>query len=306
MKNYFNLFLLLVLLAFSCKTPSENTEEQTVQPKASVEVTSIQYGSVEDELDLLGTTIYLKRNLVTAPIPSYITRVFVKLGDKVKEGQTIYELESKERRALGNNAGKLDSSFANFGIIKVKASATGIISTLDKQQPGDYVLEGSQLCTIAESNDLAFQINVPFEYSEFTRTGKKCKIILPDNTSHNATITTPLSAMNALAQTQIVLAKPSEVLFLPENMIVQVSVNKGKNEEKQILPKACVLSDEMLKEFWVMKMTNDSIAIKVPVTTGNKNQEEVEILSPQFSPSDKILSNGNYGLPDTALVSINQ
>ncbi len=39
-------------------------------------------------------------------------------------------------------------------------------------------------------------------------------------------------------------------------------------------------------------------------TSGNRNKEEIEILSPQFVDNDRIVSNGNYGLADTALVKI--
>jgi len=51
-----------------------------------------------------------------------------------------------------------------------------------------------------------------------------------------------------------------------------------------------------------VKMTNDSTAVKVPVKTGVETTGKVEILSPEFSPKDKILVTGNFGLPDTALV----
>ena len=305
MKNTIKLFTLLscIVLA-SCGGHQEVVTEQTLLPKTPVEITTIQYGSVDDELLLFGTTIYLKRNMVTSPIPAFITNVRIKLGDKVNQGDVLYELESKERRALGNNMSKVDTSLTNFGIIKVKASASGIISTLDKQQPGDYVLEGMQLCTIAESSDLAFQVNVPYEFTPFAKQGTSCSIVLPDNSIHQATLTKPLTAMNVLAQTQTILAKTNENLFLPENMIVKVIVSKSTKDKKQILPKACVLTDEMMKEYWVMKLSNDSTAVKIPVTIGNKSTQKIEIISPQFNPNDKIISNGNYGLSDTALVKI--
>lgn len=305
MKNTIKLFTLIsfILLA-SCNSQQEEVVEQTLLPKTPVEITAIQYGSVDDELLLFGTTVYLKRNMVTAPIPAFITNVRVKLGDKVSQGDVLYELESKERRALGNNMAKVDSTLVNFGIIKVKASASGIISTLDKQQPGDYIMEGAQLCTIAESSDLAFQVNVPYEFTPFVKQGTNCVIVLPDNTSHDATLTKALTAMNVLAQTQTILAKSNEVLFLPENMIVKIIVNKGTKEKKQILPKTSVLTDEMMKEYWVMKLINDSTAVKIPVNIGNKNTEKIEIISPLFNINDRILSNGNYGLSDTAFVRI--
>ncbi len=306
MKKLFNYILLVTcIFLFACKTaPKELEEKEILNPKSIVEIVNVRQGSVDDELVLSATTIYLKRNVVTATIPAFITNVRVKLGDAVNKGDILYELESKERRSLGNNISKMDTSLTNFGIIKVRASASGIISTLDKQQPGDYVLEGTQLCTIAESSDLAFQVNVPYEFSSFAKAGKSCIIQLPDTSTHKAEFTKALTAMNALAQTQTVLAKCTENLFLPENMIVKVTILKGSTGNKQVLPKSCILSDEMMQEFWVMKLINDSTAIKVPVTTGNKNSLSSEVITPQFNPKDRIISSGNYGLPDTALVKI--
>ena len=112
--------------------------------------------------------------------------------------------------------------------------------------------------------------------------------------------------MNATAQTQTILAKSNQNLFLPENMLVKVNISKGGSSSKQVLPKACVLSDEMLKEFWVMKLINDSTAVKTVVKVGNRNADKIEIASPQFKKEDKIISVGNYGLSDTASVQINE
>lgn len=304
-KNKYFILLCSLSLLFACKPALKELDEtEIVNPKSLVEVVNVRYGSVEDDLVLSATTIYLNRNIVTATIPAFITNVRIKLGDVVNKSDVLFELESKERRALNNSASKLDSSLINFGIIKIKASASGIISTLDKQQPGDYVLEGTQLCTIAESSDLAFQVNVPYEFSTYTKPGKNCTVLLPDNSIHTAQFTKALSAMNIMSQTQTVLAKCNESLVLPENMIVKVTIAKGNNSKKQVLPKASILGNEMMTEFWVMKLINDSTAIKVPVIIGNKNTEDTEVLSPQFNVDDKIISTGNYGLSDTASVKI--
>ncbi|MDI1233317.1 MAG: HlyD family efflux transporter periplasmic adaptor subunit [bacterium] len=305
MKNKSIIMLYCASLVLGCKTaPKELDETEITNPKTPVEVTNINYGSLDDELILSASTIYQKRNLVTATIPAFIVKVNVRLGDAVIKGQLLYELESKERRSLGTTGIKLDSSLAGFGLIKIRASASGVISTLDKQQPGDYVLEGTLLCTISESSDLTFQVNVPYEYIQFAKTGKACTIVLPDNSIHKAQFTKSLTTMNAMAQTQTVLAKSNEVLFLPENMIVKVIVNKGLRGNNQIVPKECVLSDEMMKEFWVMKLLNDTTAIRVPVTIGNNSDSQTEILAPIFESNATIVRIGNYGLTDTALVIV--
>ncbi len=298
---------IIVPFAFAlCSCSRTSSEEDApVKAKVPVEVTGLTRGIVKDELTLFANTLYLKRNVVTSPIPAFITHVFVKLGDPVRQGQVLYLLETKERRALGSQAVVPDSSALSFGKITIKAPASGIISTLDKQQIGDYVLEGGQLCTIAESNALAFAVNVPFEFTPFAKAGMKCTLVLPDDSRHPATFTTPLTTMNSLAQTQTILAKASESLFLPENLIVKVIVNKSAETKQQVLPKACVLTDEMMEKFWVMKLMNDSTAVKVPVTPGVRNLDLVEIIEPKFKPEDKFLISGNYGLPDTALVNVN-
>jgi len=301
--NKIILLIITIPILNACHRQDESKEASLV-PKTDVEITTIKHGSINDNLELFANTVYLKRNVITAPIPAFITNVNVRLGDKVKQGDILYELESKERRALGNQLNKIDTSLASFGALRVKAQAPGIVSTLDKQQTGDYVLEGTQLCTISESNDLAFQVNVPYEFIKYVKPGKLCQVVLPDNSVHPAVISTSLSNMNVTAQTQSVLAKSKTFLFLPENLIVKILVNKGDNVEKQVLPLSCIQSDEMMKEFWAMKLINDSTAIKIPVVLGNKGQNETEVLSPQFDTSDRIILTGSYGLPDTALVNI--
>lgn len=298
------LFIILNIFIYSCKQHAEDKNNSDILPKTPVKITHVSRGIVNDELTLFGTSFYLKRNIVTSPIPAFIIQVNIKLGDKVNKGDVLYVLQSKESRALGIDANKIDTSFKNFGIIQVKAPATGIITTLDKQQSGDYVLEGTQLCTIAESNDLVFQINVPYEYAHYTQPGKHCVILLPDNSRHFAKFIRALSSMNILSQTQPYLAKPNDELYLPENMIVKALINKHSDKEQQLLPKSCVLSDEMMTQYWIMKLINDSTAIKVPVVIGNSNNNYIEILSPPLNPADQIISEGNYGLADTAYVFV--
>jgi hypothetical protein len=53
-----------------------------------------------------------------------------------------------------------------------------------------------------------------------------------------------------------------------------------------------------------MKLIDSTTAVKVPVTKGMEFTDQIEILDPIFKRSDRILVSGNYGLPDTAKVSI--
>ena len=71
-----------------------------------------------------------------------------------------------------------------------------------------------------------------------------------------------------------------------------------------ILPKSAVQSDETLTEHWVMKLVDDSTAVRVPIEVGNSNASEIEIKSTALSPQDRIIPTGGYGLEDGAKVVV--
>src|SRR5712672_3427001 len=86
------------LAVTACHKPAAE-EDTAVTARVPVEVIRLSNGIIKDELTLFANTLYLKRNVVTAPIPAFITKVFIKLGEPVKEGQVLYRVETKERRA---------------------------------------------------------------------------------------------------------------------------------------------------------------------------------------------------------------
>ena len=93
---------------------------------------------------------------------------------------------------------------------------------------------------------------------------------------------------------------------LPENLTVQVEINRTAPHLASTLPRSAVLTDETQTEFWVMRLLNDSTAVKVPVTVGEQAKEQVEVKAPRFSAKDRILLSGNFGLDDTAAVKVNR
>jgi hypothetical protein len=91
---------------------------------------------------------------------------------------------------------------------------------------------------------------------------------------------------------------------VPENLIARVLWIKTLRPKALSLPKAAVLTNEMQNEWWIMQLINDSTAVRVPIRKGLEAGERVEIVSPRFSPNDRILRSGNFGLDDTARVIV--
>ncbi|MEI8084787.1 MAG: HlyD family efflux transporter periplasmic adaptor subunit [Paludibacter sp.] len=298
--NYINIILLLVLLT-NCKG-KESSEETATKVTTPVTVTSVQITSIGEEITLNAVSAFHQKNIVKATANGYIEKVFVKIGDVVTAGKVLYTLKTKEADALGSIAGK-DSTFRFKGEMVIKAPSSGIITELTKST-NDYVADGEQLCVIVQQNSFVFELSVPFEQNKYVHIGESCSLLLPDSSIVSGTITSKLASVDAVSQTQNYVIKPNTNRFLPENLVATVQITKNGKQHAQVLDKNCVLTNETVDSFWVMKMINDSTAVKVPVVKGISTDTRVEILSPKFSKDDRLVITGNYGLPDTAFVKV--
>lgn len=303
MKRIFaNLTFLFALI--SCTNNSKPVEEAEIKVTTPVTVTSITTGSISKVINLTATSSYLKKNTVKSTATGYITKIACNIGEYVKAGSPLYSVKTKEADALSNFS-KTNPEFAFSGELTIKAPTSGIVSEVNKQA-NDYVDDGDQLCVIAEQNSLVFLLNVPFEQNKHATIGSSCEIVLPDSTRIQGTITSKLSAIDAVSQTQSFVVKPRTSAQLPENLTAFVQLSESAKANTQITDKSCILTDETMENYWVMKLINDSTAIKIPVKTGIVTDSQVEILSPLFDKADRLINTGNYGLPDTAQVKIIQ
>lgn len=295
-----NLIILFALI--SCTNNIKPAEETATKVTTPVTVTSVSTGTISKVINLTATSSYLKKNTVKSTATGYITKISCNIGEYVKAGSPLYSVKTKEAEALGNFS-KTNPEFAFSGELTIKAPTSGIISEVNKQA-NDYVADGDQLCVIADQSSLVFLLNVPFEQNKHAAIGTNCEIVLPDSTHIPGIIASKLSAIDAVSQTQSFVVKPRINAQLPENLTAFVQLSESTKSNTQITDKKCVLTDETMENYWVMKLINDSIAIKLPVKTGIVTDNQVEILSPLFNKTDRLIDTGNYGLPDTAFVKI--
>ena len=166
--NEDQLFSFLIAIAGSaCSHQSETNgaeEETAAYTLVSVkEVTDTV--EIKDEISLNATATYLLRSDAKANATGYITMVSIKAGDRVGKGNTIFLLQTKEARALGNTINQLDKSFRFNGTTSVQSPSTGFV-TMINHQVGDYVQDGEILATITDASSFGFLLNVPYEYMQ--------------------------------------------------------------------------------------------------------------------------------------------
>jgi hypothetical protein len=245
---------------------------------------------------------FMIKNIIRSATTGTIEDISVIPGDFINKNQLLFTVKTREAMAVQNTQSG-DSSLNFKGIIKIFSPKEGIIGSISHQN-GDFVQEGDELAVIAEQSSLVFILEVPFEFKGLIEKRSTCSLKLPDNSVITGVIKGKLSEMNVQAQTISFLVKPVTTSRLPENLIATASIIRNSKENAAVLLKPAVLGNEALTEFWVMKLVNDSIAVKVIVKKGMETNTEVEITDPVFNPSDRVILTGNYGLPDTASIII--
>jgi biotin carboxyl carrier protein len=292
--------VLILFICYSCNRSSETDEKET-GTKTPVTITNVTQEQLAETIEMNAKSVFQVKDNVKANVNGYIQDVYVKPGDYVKKGQLLFTLKTKEAQALSGRTGDTTLNFQ--GLIKITAPLGGVITTMGKQN-GDYVQDGDDLAVVAEQSSLVFILEVPFESKKYVNIGNSCNIILPSGEIVKGTVSSELPTVDAESQTQNFILKPLSSSALPENLIVKVEIIKSVKAKAQTLPKEAVLTDEAQTEWWVMKLINDSTAVKVPVKKGIESSGKIEILEPFFTNTDRIIITGNYGLSDTAKVSI--
>lgn len=288
------------LIALAGCMQIENRSDQTVHTGIPVTVSTVRTGQMVSFLELSATSAFLFKAAIKAPATGYIDNILINQGDGVKKNQSLFTIRTKEAAAIMNDT-LADMGFS--GIVNVKAATAGLISSIEHPK-GDYVAEGDQLCQIAITESFVFILDVPFELTAFIRLHSPCEIILPDNQSLKGFIKSSFPSMSVNSQTERFIVKLAETKSLPENLTGKIRIVKESVNSATSLPKSCLLTDETMEQFWVMKLISDSVAVKVPVTTGITEGEYVQVKQPVFNTSDLFLASGNYGLGDTVYVKV--
>lgn len=297
------LFFLLMTILISCghdaPDDSSGEDQQVVTP---VTITSIHTGEMADTIELNATSTFLQKSIVKASANGYLTTVKAVVGKTAGKGAVLFVLKTKEAQSIGNTINALDSSFKFSGLITIKAAITGHVTEVNHQL-GDYVQDGEQLAVINDVNSFVFVLNLPYELRPYILGKKDVQLKLPDGQKLAGRITAVTAVVDSATQTQNVFIKvPTSQL--PVNLVAKVAIEKTAKMNAVLLPKQAVLANETQTGFWVMKVMNDSTAVKVPVKKGLEANGQVEILSPAFTSTDLFVLTGNYGLADTATIKI--
>jgi len=284
-----------------CSNNQQSNSEDPVTV-AQVQVTHVRHKTLADTLTVNGRVLEGQQFQVRAPVAGYVTKLYVHPGERVQAGQKMFSITTREQAALAKNPA--GTSLPETSAIVVKAPVDGQISAISTGA-GVYNAEGSSMATVNSRSNLYMEIYVPAQWGREVQPGDSAFVQWADGRVRWAKVGSRLAEADSASQSvKFMVTDISPRHLLPsERLTVQIPVNKVVDE--QVLPRNAILTDESMSSWWVMKMVNDSTAVRIPVTPGITSGNWMAVPKPKFQMSDRILVQGNYGLADTARVKVN-
>ena len=292
---------LLFMVLISCK--GGTTKEAEPDNSTPVTLTHIQTGSMQEVTELNATSVFRVKTFLKSPVNGYLQAVNIQAGDCVRKGQILFNLQTKEASSLGNAISQKDSTFRFNGNKSISAPCAGYITELNFRT-GDYVQDGETLASISDLSSLEFILDLPYSLKSSLSLNKSLILILPGEQKVTGTIIAALPTVDMVSQTQRYRIRVAGSTKIPENLIARVQFIRKSVKNAVSLPKEAILTNEVQTAFWIMKMIGKDKAVKVLIEKGIESNDLVEIRSPKLLPTDQILLTGNYGLPDTANVTV--
>lgn len=292
------------VLLVACSAPAGPEGSGSTEVRVPITITRPEQGPIQRTVVLNATAQYLRKNAVRSTVTGRVEHMHVAIGEAVKAGQVLYVIRTKEADALDAIAAK-DSTFQVRGQVTIVAPSSGTVVQVDKQAH-DYVSDGDQLAVIADAASSVFVVNVPYALQRSAKVGMNCTVQLPDSTKVPCTITTRLATMDIPSQTQSFVVTPSGGQVFPEGLVGTLPLVLEEHVDAWTVPAACINGNEEMTRFWVMRLIDDSTAVKLPIERGIVENDRVEVLAPPLNAADRLVLTGGYGLGDTAHVSLPQ
>jgi RND family efflux transporter MFP subunit len=286
-----------------------------------VQVDTVAVRDMEETVGAPGETRALRETRVRAPFTGRLTTLSVMDGDRVRAGDTLGAVVSRNSEAALEGARAMladattsgDSAdagraleLARTALVRrvLRAPATGVVLS-HAASAGDLVDQGETLVTIADRSSIVFVAQLAQSDVPKVRRGQTARIRLT-------------AAPKPLAGTvhDILAAASSGTLSVPvridfadggapvaTGLFGQATLVVGLRKRVTVVPAAAVLRDDVYGTTKVATVSGGR-AIWVRVRTGLQRGDTVQIVSPRLSIGSRVIVSGQVGLPDSTRVRI--
>lgn len=323
------LLLAGAVLAAGCRAGARESDaaeaaKPAETPAASVtipvRVARVARETLADEVAAPGRTAALVQEKIRAPFAGTLTQLSVTDGDRVRRGQVLGEIVSRdseaalagaremERRA-STDAERADAAravvLAERGLVRAPFTAPADGTVLAHAAArGDRVAEDQEILTIADAASVVFLADVNQADLARVRRGQAASVEISGRPGRVAgTVHDVLPAANAAdftAPVRIDLAGLDGVP--PLGLFGSARVAVAQVRDAVVVPEAAVLRDDVRGTSKIALVENGR-ARWVEVSPGLRARGLVQITAPTLPPGAIVVVSGQVGLPDGAAVA---
>ncbi len=286
-----------------------------------VRVAKVSRERLADEVTAPGRTAALVQEKIRAPFAGTLTELSVTDGDRVRRGQPLGAVVSRDseaalagaremERQASTDAEKADAAraiaLAERGLVRspLVAPADGTVLA-HAAAHGDRVAEDQEILTIADARSVAFLADVTQSDLARVRPGQPATIEISGRPGRVAgtvhDVLPAASPTDFTAPVRIDLAGLDGVP--PLGLFGSARIAVAEVRDAVVVPDAAVLRDD-LHGTARLALVENGHAHWVPVTPGLRSRGLVQIAAPPLTPGALVVVSGQVGLPEGAAVAM--
>ena len=308
----------------------------------AIAVEAVSAGAFNNFIELQGSVVADEQVFITGRVPGSVSKVFIKVGDRVRAGQVVAEIdddmvlqsleEVKKRWELANevylkqdalwkqnigseiqllsaknNKEALDKAINTIQrsreLYQVKSPIDGVVDEC-MVKVGQAAAPGIPMATVVNFSKLKVQVDAPETYAGKIRQGNTVMVLFPDLKKE---LTSKISYIGATVNPsnrtfKVEIPIRSNEAGLLPNMATTVKVVNYSNGSAIAIPINLLQKDLANVDFVLVE--SEGRAKKMPVKIGQMYGEKAEILS-GLKAGDKIITAGYQDLNEGDAVKVN-
>jgi membrane fusion protein (multidrug efflux system) len=331
--------LLSVLLLDGCGNSSNNNDTVKLNEIVPVSVTKVEKGAVDIQKTYGGTLEGVQQADIVAKISERITAINVKVGDNVKQGDAIIELEKNgpasqylQAKANYENAEKnyermqallkegavsqqtvdqVETAYkvakANYeasqSAVELIAPISGTITAIN-YNVGDWVNPGTDLATVADISQMIIKFSVSESDVQDLQIGKPVYVYseFQKNIKEKGFITEINRSATIDSRSFLIKARfeNTKDSFFKPGMFVKVNVVLESENNAVAVPTPSIIFNDNGKTVYIIK---NGMSFPTQIQTGLSN-DSITVVKSGLQVGDELVTSGMDNLSDSTKVSI--
>jgi RND family efflux transporter MFP subunit len=317
--------VLLAATLLSCGGPDRRaaSEAEPAPPAGTpVAVAEVALQDVSREVSAPGQTRGLSQQTVRAPFTGTLTELSVTDGDRVRRGQVLGVLVSRDSEAALSGAREMERQartpserrdaeraleLARRWLVeaRLESPVEGRVLT-HAASAGDRIAEDQPIVSISDEDSIVFEAQVPQPSLPEIHPGQTARVDLAGRRDPIAgAVHDVLAAANPSDLTAVVridLKRGHSGLAV--GLFGTARITVGRRASVPVVPLSAVLRDDVTGLSRLALVTPEGKARWIEVTTGWRQGDVVEIAAPELEAGRRVIVSGQVGLPDGAPVTV--